>query len=68
MNAITAALVVAGIIAGLAVGYWVNPYLDLLFVAAAAIIAFALTMANGRQKFASRRKGRFNYYQLPRGH
>lgn len=68
MNSITAALAVAGIVAALAVGYWVNPYLDLALVGAAAIIAFALTMANGRQKFVSRRKGRFNYYQLPRGH
>ncbi len=53
-------------VAVLAVGYRVNPYLDLVFLGAAGIIAFVLTVVHARQKLLTRRKGRFSYYQLPR--
>lgn len=66
MNPITAALALAGMVAVLAVGYRVNPYLDLVFLGAAGIIAFVLTVVHARQKLLTRRKGRFSYYQLPR--
>jgi len=58
MNPITAFLVAVCILAGLAVGYWVNPYLALVFVGAAAIIALSLKMANAWQKFVILRMGK----------
>jgi regulator of protease activity HflC (stomatin/prohibitin superfamily) len=58
MNSITAFLVFACIVAGLAVGYWVNPYLGSVFVVAAAIIALSLKMANAWQKFVILRMGK----------
>ena len=39
------------IVAGLAVGQWVNPYLALPFFAVAVIVAMSLKMANAWQKF-----------------
>jgi regulator of protease activity HflC (stomatin/prohibitin superfamily) len=58
MNPITAFLVFVCILAGLAVGYWVNPYLALVFFGAAAIIATSLKMANVWQKFVILRMGK----------
>jgi regulator of protease activity HflC (stomatin/prohibitin superfamily) len=58
MNPITAFLVFAFIVAGLAVGYRVNPYLALVFFGAAVIIALSLKMANVWQKFVILRMGK----------
>jgi regulator of protease activity HflC (stomatin/prohibitin superfamily) len=58
MNPITAFLVFACILAGLATGYWVNPYLALVFFVAAAIIALSLKMANAWEKFVVLRMGK----------
>jgi regulator of protease activity HflC (stomatin/prohibitin superfamily) len=58
MNSITAFLVLACIVAGLAVGHWVNPYLALVFFGAAVIIALSLKMANAWQKFVILRMGK----------
>jgi regulator of protease activity HflC (stomatin/prohibitin superfamily) len=58
MNPITAFLVFACILAGLAVGYWVNPYLAAVFFGAAAIIALSLKMANAWEKFVILRMGK----------
>jgi hypothetical protein len=57
MNPITSFLVFACVLAGLAVGNWVNPYLALVFFAAAIVIALALKMANVWQKFVILRLG-----------
>ena len=45
-------------VAGLAVGYRVNPYLALVFFGAAVIIALSLKMANVWQKFVILRMGK----------
>ncbi len=58
MNPITSFLVFVLLLAGLAIGYWVNPYLALVFFAAAAIIALSLKMANAWQKFVILRMGK----------
>ena len=58
MNPITSFLVFACVLAGLAVGYWVNPFLAFVFFAAAAIIAMSLKMANVWQKFVVLRMGK----------
>jgi regulator of protease activity HflC (stomatin/prohibitin superfamily) len=58
MNPITAFLVFAFSLAGVAIGYWVNPYLALVFFAAAATIAMSLKMANVWQKFVILRMGK----------
>ena len=58
MNPITSFLVFVLLLAGLAVGYWVNPYLAFVFFAAAAIIALSLKMANVWQKFVILRMGK----------
>ena len=58
MNPITAFLIFLCILAGLAVGYWVNPYLALVFFGAAAIIAMSLKMANAWEKFVILRMGK----------
>jgi regulator of protease activity HflC (stomatin/prohibitin superfamily) len=58
MNPITAFLVFAFMVAGLAVGYRVNPYLALVFFGAAVIIALSLKMANVWQKFVILRMGK----------
>jgi regulator of protease activity HflC (stomatin/prohibitin superfamily) len=58
MNPITAFLVFACIVAGAAVGYWVNPYPAFPFFAAAAIIALSLKMANTWEKFVILRMGK----------
>jgi len=53
MNPITSFLVFVSIIAGLATGYWVNPYLALAFFTAAAIIAVSQKMANAWHMLSS---------------
>ncbi len=58
MNPITSFLVFVFLLAGLAIGYWVNPYLALVFFAAAGIIALSLKMANVWQKFVILRMGK----------
>src|SRR5208282_4292124 len=58
MNPITSFLVFVFLLAGLAIGYWVNPYLALVFFAAAVIIAMSLKMANVWQKFVILRLGK----------
>ena len=65
MNPITAFLVFLLILAGLAVGQWVNPYLALPFFAAAAIIAASLKMANVWQKFVILRMGKLQSVKGP---
>src|ERR1039457_2385958 len=58
MNPITSFLVTACFVAGLAVGYWSNPYLALIFFVAGVIIAMSLKMANVWQKFVILRMGK----------
>jgi regulator of protease activity HflC (stomatin/prohibitin superfamily) len=58
MNPITAFLVFVCIVAGAAVGYWVNTYLAFAFFAAAAIIALSLKVANTWEKFVILRMGK----------
>jgi len=58
MNPITAFLVFFFILAGLAIGNWVNPYLALAFFGAAIIIGMSLKMANTWQKFVILRMGK----------
>jgi len=65
MNPITSFLVVACVLAGLAVGNWVNPYLALVFFAAAIVIALSLKMANAWQKFVILRMGKLQSVKGP---
>jgi regulator of protease activity HflC (stomatin/prohibitin superfamily) len=65
MNPITSFLVLICILAGIATGYWVNPYLALVFIAAAAIIAVSLKMANAWQKFVILRMGKLQSVKGP---
>src|ERR1700691_2653611 len=58
MNPVTSFLVFACLVAGLAVGYLVNPYLAFPLLAAAAVIAMSLKMANVWQKFVILRMGK----------
>src|ERR1700688_650479 len=58
MNSITAFLVFVFMLAGLAVGNWVNPYFAFVFFGIAVIIAFSLKMANVWQKFVILRMGK----------
>jgi len=58
MNPITAFLVVVCVVAGLAIGTWVNPYVGFVFLAAAVVIAASLKMANAWQKFVILRMGK----------
>ncbi len=58
MNPVTSSLVFVFVLAGLATGYWVNPYLAPVFFVAAAIIAMSLKMANVWQKFVILRMGK----------
>lgn len=63
MNPVTAFTVFVCIAAGVAVGYWVNPYLALVFFAAAAIVALSLKMANVWQRFVILRVGKLQSVQ-----
>lgn len=65
MNPITSFLVSVCILAGLAIGQWVNGYLALAFFAAAVIIAFSLKMANAWQKFVILRMGKMQSVKGP---
>ena len=58
MNPITSFLVFICIIAGFGTGYFVNPFLGLVFLAAGALIAASLKMANVWQKFVILRMGK----------
>jgi regulator of protease activity HflC (stomatin/prohibitin superfamily) len=60
MNPITTFLVVACLLAGLAVGRWVDPYVATVFFVAAAVIAMSLKMANVWQKFVILRMGKLH--------
>ncbi len=51
MNPVTAFLVSACLVAGLAVGYVVNPYVGVAFLATAALVAMSLKMVSAWQKF-----------------
>jgi regulator of protease activity HflC (stomatin/prohibitin superfamily) len=58
MNPVTSFLVFACMVAGLAIGYFVHPYLGFACFAAAAVIAMSLKMANVWQKFVILRMGK----------
>jgi regulator of protease activity HflC (stomatin/prohibitin superfamily) len=58
MNPITSFLVFFFVLAGLAIGNWVNPYLAPVFFVAAVIIAMSLKMANVWEKFVILRMGK----------
>jgi regulator of protease activity HflC (stomatin/prohibitin superfamily) len=59
MNPITAFLVVVCILAAAATGFfWSNPFLPVVFLAAAAIIGLSLKMANVWQQFVILRMGK----------
>jgi len=58
MNPITSFLVFICILAGVGTGYFVNPFLALVFFAAGAVIAASLKMANVWQKFVVLRMGK----------
>ncbi len=58
LNPITAFLTILSIVAGLAVGFWVNEALALMFFVAAALVAMSLKMANVWQKFVILRMGK----------
>ena len=60
MNAVTSFLVFVCVIAGFAVGYWLNPYLAIVFFVTAAVIATSLKMANVWQKFVILRMGKLH--------
>jgi regulator of protease activity HflC (stomatin/prohibitin superfamily) len=65
MNPVTAFLVFVFVLAGLAIGNWVNPYLALVFFGVAAIIALSLKMANAWQKFVILRLGKLQSVKGP---
>jgi len=56
MNPITSFLVFICILAAFGFGYFVDPYLALVFFAAGALIAASLKMANVWQKFVVLRR------------
>ena len=58
MNPITSFSVLALPLTGVAISFWVNPYVALTFFGAAAITAMSLQMANAWQKFALLRMGK----------
>jgi regulator of protease activity HflC (stomatin/prohibitin superfamily) len=58
MNPITSFLVFICMLAGVGAGFFVDPYLALVFFAAAAVIAASLKMANVWQKFVVLRMGK----------
>lgn len=51
MNPVTTFLVFACVLAGLAIGDWVNPYLTQVFFAAVFATGLSLKMVNAWQKF-----------------
>ncbi len=58
MNPVTSFLVFGCIVAAFAAGYFVNPRLAFVFLAAAVLIAMSLKMANAWQKFVILRMGK----------
>ena len=58
LNPITSFLTMLFILAGLAVGYWVNELLALVFFAGAVFVSMSLKMANVWQKFVILRMGK----------
>jgi regulator of protease activity HflC (stomatin/prohibitin superfamily) len=58
MNPVTAFLVFACLVAGIGVGYFVNQYFGFALLAAAAVIALSLKMANVWEKFVILRMGK----------
>jgi regulator of protease activity HflC (stomatin/prohibitin superfamily) len=58
MNPVTSFLVLVSVIAAAAAGYWLDPYLAAAFLAAGAVIATSLKMANVWQKFVVLRMGK----------
>jgi regulator of protease activity HflC (stomatin/prohibitin superfamily) len=58
MNPITSFLVFVFVLAGVAAGYFVNPYLGVLLLVIAALIGSSLKMANVWQKFVILRLGK----------
>jgi regulator of protease activity HflC (stomatin/prohibitin superfamily) len=58
MNPITSFLTAAAILAGVVLGWAVNPYLAAPFVLAAIVIALSLKMANAWEKFVILRAGK----------
>src|SRR4249919_3332226 len=58
MNPITSFIVFACVLAGVATGYWFNPYAALIFLGPAALVAMSLKMANAWQKFVILRMGK----------
>ena len=58
MNPVTAFLVFVCMVAGLAIGYFVHPYLGFGCLAVGAVIAMSLKMANVWQKFVILRMGK----------
>jgi regulator of protease activity HflC (stomatin/prohibitin superfamily) len=65
MNPVTSFLVFACLVGAFATGYLVNPYLGLAFLAAAALIAMSLKMANVWQKFVVLRMGKLQGVRGP---
>ena len=65
MNPVTSFLVFACLAGAFASGYLVNPYLGLVFLAAAAAIAMSLKMANVWQKFVVLRMGKLQGVRGP---
>ena len=65
MNPVTSFLVFACLVGAFASGYLVNPYLGLVFLAAAAAIAMSLKMANVWQKFVVLRMGKLQGVRGP---
>jgi hypothetical protein len=65
VNPVTSFLVFACLVGAFASGYLVNPYLGLVFLAAAAAIAMSLKMANVWQKFVVLRMGKLQGVSIP---
>ncbi|MFI3157157.1 MAG: slipin family protein [Methylococcaceae bacterium] len=65
MNPITFFLVSTCILAGLAIGNWVNPNLSPVFFGLAVIIGLSLKMANAWQKFVILRMGKLQSVKGP---
>jgi regulator of protease activity HflC (stomatin/prohibitin superfamily) len=65
MNPVTSFLIFVFILAGLAAGQWVNPYLALPFFGAAVLVALSLKMANAWQKFVILRMGKLQSVKGP---
>jgi regulator of protease activity HflC (stomatin/prohibitin superfamily) len=65
MNPITAFVLFVCVLAGIATGDRVNPYLALVFFGAAAIVATSLKMANAWEKFVVLRMGKLQSVKGP---